>query len=131
MSRMKIPDPYLPGASKSAILRGMNNIRAIRDLRGIKQAQLAEMVGIKQPHMSRIERGDEGPPLSLFRRIAKVLGVPLSDLFDEPRTTIIRHVVDVLMHLPPERQALLAAMIDAAASQTPPSEKQDNQAGQD
>lgn len=131
MSRMKIPDPYLPHATESAILGGMNNIRNIRILRDMTQSELADLIGVKQPHMSRIEKGDEGPPLSLFRRIARALDVPLADLFDDQQSATIRRVVDVLRNLPPDNQALVVAMIDAAASQTPPVGQQDNQAGQD
>ncbi|MFD2843535.1 helix-turn-helix transcriptional regulator [Paracoccus cavernae] len=39
----------------------MNNIARIRKARGLRQGDLAEMVGISQPHISRIEGGDEGP----------------------------------------------------------------------
>jgi len=43
----------------------MTNIAHYRKLRGLKQAQLAELVDVTQPHMSRIENGDETLPRRL------------------------------------------------------------------
>ena len=82
----------------------MNNVERLRALRGLNQTQLAEMVGVKQPHISRIERGDEGPPLKLFRAIAEALGVSLADLFADERSAAERDLLDAFSLLPPARQ---------------------------
>ncbi|MFB9222707.1 helix-turn-helix domain-containing protein [Paracoccus cavernae] len=83
----------------------MNNIARIRKARGLRQGDLAEMVGISQPHISRIEGGDEGPPLSLFRTIADALNVPLAALFSDARSHIEQAVLDAFRSLPENRQA--------------------------
>lgn len=62
------------------------------------------MVGVKQPHISRIEAGDEGPPLSLYRSIAEALDVPLSELFAETRTTTEQILIDAFRTLPDARK---------------------------
>lgn len=72
----------------------MNNIARIRKARGLRQGDLAEMVGVKQPHISRIEKGDEGPPLSLFRSIADALHVPLPALFSDARSEAEQALID-------------------------------------
>lgn len=41
--------------------------------RGLTQAQLAEMVGTRQPSIARLENGSSVPSLSFLDRIAKAL----------------------------------------------------------
>lgn len=83
---------------------GMNNIARIRKARGLRQNDLADMVGVKQPHISRIEAGDEGPPLSLFRLIADALDVPLAALFSDARSDAEQALVDAFRKLTPGRR---------------------------
>lgn len=104
----------------------MNNIAKIRKSRGLNQTQLAELVGVSQPHISRIEKGDQGPPLSLFIQVAEALGVSLSDLFTSDLGAARRFLMDAFDSLPPNRQKAWVAMAELAqkeaaleASQTP------------
>lgn len=83
----------------------MNNIARIRKARGLRQSDLADMVGITQPHISRIEGGDEGPPLSLFRQISDALGVSLATLFSDRRHESEQILIDTFRSLPPHRRA--------------------------
>lgn len=64
----------------------MNNIARLRKARGLRQNDLADMIGVSQPHISRMEKGDEGPPLALFRAVADALQVPLGALFSDDRS---------------------------------------------
>lgn len=82
----------------------MNNIARIRKARGLRQNDLAEMVGVTQPHISRIEKGDEGPPLALFRQIADALNVPLPALFSDARTEAEQAIIDAFQRLPDARR---------------------------
>lgn len=81
------------------------------------------MVGVRQPHISRIENGDEGPPLSLFRSIAEALGVSLADLFADDRTTAETLLLDVFRRQSPDRQKGWLDMAKLALSETPPEEQ--------
>lgn len=58
------------------------NIAYYRKKQGLRQIDLAEKVGISITHMSRIERGAgvQGVPLSMYLRIAEILGVQIEDL---------------------------------------------------
>lgn len=101
----------------------MNNIARIRKARGLRQNDLAEMVGVTQPHISRIEKGDEGPPLSLFRQIAEALDVPLSVLFSDERDAAEQALVDAFNQLPPGRRdgwLEMAKLVQAEARATDP-----------
>ena len=82
----------------------MNNIARIRKARGLRQNDLAEMVGVSQPHISRMEKGDEGPPLALFRAVAEALEVPLSALFADSRDEAEQALIDAFRQLPEARQ---------------------------
>lgn len=53
------------------------NVRAIRQGRGLSQAQLADMVNISQSMLCQIERGTKVPTLPLSVEIAAILGVGL------------------------------------------------------
>jgi DNA-binding XRE family transcriptional regulator len=48
-------------------------IARLRIQRGLTQAQLAEMVGTRQPSIARLENGTSVPSLSFLDRIAKAL----------------------------------------------------------
>ena len=52
-------------------------IARLRIERGLTQAQLAELVGTKQPSIARLERGDSEPSIAFLRRIAEALGARL------------------------------------------------------
>lgn len=48
-------------------------IARLRLQRGLTQAQLAEMVGTRQPSIARLENGSSVPSLSFLDRIAEAL----------------------------------------------------------
>ncbi len=53
-------------------------VAAARAVRGISQKQLAQMTGIDQSDISRIERGTANPSISTLERIANALGGKLT-----------------------------------------------------
>jgi putative transcriptional regulator len=62
-----------------------NSIRALRFARGeMTQAELADRVGVTRQTVIAIEQGKYSPSLEMAFRIAKVLGVPLDDVFHYP-----------------------------------------------
>lgn len=48
-------------------------IAELRELKGISQIELAEMTGIKQPNLSRIESGKYSTNIDLISRIAEAM----------------------------------------------------------
>jgi len=71
--KMKDPD-FLAAAEE---LEPGYQIARLRMLRGLTQAQLAEMVGTRQPSIARLENGNSTPSLSFLIRIADVLGAKI------------------------------------------------------
>lgn len=56
------------------------NVRALRRVRGLTQAALAELAGVTDETVSRLERGAFEPSLSTAIAIAKALEVSLDEL---------------------------------------------------
>ena len=57
-------------------------LQEIRKLRGLTQAQLAELVDVETATISRIERGVRFPQKENLELIAEKLDVKIKDLFD-------------------------------------------------
>ena len=78
------PTAALPLAVWDAIDAGEHPVKAIRDARGLTQAQLAAALGLPQGEISKIERGvRKDLPLSRARAIAEVLKVGVDDLVSD------------------------------------------------
>jgi transcriptional regulator with XRE-family HTH domain len=56
------------------------NVRLLRQQKGLTQEKLAVDSEIDLTYMGGIERGRRNPSLMVMVRIAKALGVPLTDL---------------------------------------------------
>jgi len=61
----------------------MNNIRKIREEKGITREKLAFMAGASVTAIQNYEKGKQSPTIGVAMRIAKVLGVSLDELFEE------------------------------------------------
>jgi len=59
-----------------------NRLKAARVLKGMTQLRLAELVGLKEIEISRIETGRADADADLKRRIADVLQKPAWEIFD-------------------------------------------------
>lgn len=51
---------------------------AYRSKHGLSQAALARMLGMRQPHVARLESGDHEPSLTMLARLSAVLGQDFS-----------------------------------------------------
>ena len=58
------------------------NLMYYRKQQGLTQEQLAEMVGITQQHLQRVETAHSTPSLATLLDIAEALEVPVQKLFD-------------------------------------------------
>ena len=56
-------------------------VRAIRTDKGLTTTKLGAMVGVSQPHISRLEHGQQGFRSQTLVKIAKALKVPPFRLF--------------------------------------------------
>ena len=56
-----------------------NNVKRFRLSRGLKQSELAELVGVEDKTISRIEVGGNYPSMDLLVRISNVLNYDLTE----------------------------------------------------
>ena len=56
-------------------------IREYRENRGMKQAELAELVGVRRETIVNLEKGRYNPSLKLAMDIAKVFHVTVEEIF--------------------------------------------------
>lgn len=75
----KIKDPDFLAAAEE--LEPGYQVARLRILRGLTQAQLAEMVGTRQPSIARLENGTSAPSLSFLYKIAEALGAKIGFRF--------------------------------------------------
>ena len=55
--------------------------RELRLSRGMEQAQLAALVGVRRETIGRLEKGQYNPSLKLAMDIAHVFGLTVEDIF--------------------------------------------------
>jgi transcriptional regulator with XRE-family HTH domain len=58
-------------------------IKALRGTKGLTQIELAKRARVAQSYLARIETGDrKNPSLDVLKRLAKALGVPVTELLE-------------------------------------------------
>ena len=65
-----------------------NNVRKYRKQKGLKQGELAELVGVEDKTISRIEVGGNYPSFDLLVRIANALDKELVDFVNFSNKTV-------------------------------------------
>ena len=58
-----------------------NRLKELRAAKGLNQQELGALVGASRQTISRIERGDYNPSITLALRIAKVFGTTVEQVF--------------------------------------------------
>ena len=64
-----------------------NNIRQLREARGLTQQQIARVAGVPRPTWANLESGAANPTLAVLIKVAAALQVSLEELISPPRTT--------------------------------------------
>ncbi|MFN3275469.1 MAG: helix-turn-helix domain-containing protein [Paracoccus sp. (in: a-proteobacteria)] len=92
------------------------SLENLRRARGLKQNELAEMAGVQQSTISKIERGYDGVTLRVMRQLAAALNVDVSDLISDERSDAERALIAAFRRLPADRQQ---GWLDLAATLVP------------
>ena len=64
-------------------------MREVRRSRGLTQEQLAAELRMLAPNYARVEQGRQNVTIDTVVRVAQALGVPLMELFRQPRARSI------------------------------------------
>lgn len=62
-----------------------NNVKVIREAKGLSQEKFAEMSGFHRTYISGIERGKRNPTITVAHRLADALDVNLTSLFKKKK----------------------------------------------
>src|SRR5215472_15284932 len=63
------------------------NVRQLRETRGLTQQQMADLAGIPRATWTNLESGSANPTLTVLARVAQTLQVSLEELISPPRAT--------------------------------------------
>jgi transcriptional regulator with XRE-family HTH domain len=77
----KLQDPAFIAAAES--LEPGYQVARLRMQHGLTQAQLAELIGTRQPSIARLENGASAPSLSFLNKIAAALDAKIEVRFVE------------------------------------------------
>ena len=58
-----------------------NQLKEYRSRLGINQTELGKRAGVSRQTISLIERGDYSPSVTLARKLARICGVQVEDIF--------------------------------------------------
>ena len=64
-----------------------NNMKQLREARGITQQQMAKLAGVPRPTWANLESGSANPTLAVLVRVAGALQVTVEELIAPPRAT--------------------------------------------
>ena len=64
-------------------------IKELLKEKGIAVKELALMIDLAAPNVSNLINEKSKPSIDVFERIASTLNVPISDLFEQPKTGVI------------------------------------------
>ncbi len=106
----------------------MNNLARFRELSGLSQRDLADMLNVSQPTIQRAEAEDPSAKLGTYKKCADVLGVTLSDIFSD-RSTTENHLVDVFRRIPPQKHQQLMSILEVAQDLPPEGGEEPSQTG--
>lgn len=90
------------------------NLRRIRELRGLKQADLADMIGKDKSTVSRAEAMHPTAKLETYQLCAVALGITLADIFCDDITPVKRELLDMIDRLPEDKLATVSDLLKMA-----------------
>lgn len=78
-------------------------VKELRKSKGLTQEQIAELINIEPPNVSKLENGLHFPQPEKIEKIAKALDVTIHDLFDfehiQKKQDLIKHIKSMIDEL--------------------------------
>lgn len=65
-----------------------DNIKQLRDKRGLTQQNISELSGVPRPTLASLESGAANPTLAVLNRIASALQVSIEELISAPKSQV-------------------------------------------
>jgi transcriptional regulator with XRE-family HTH domain len=73
-----------------------NNLKQLREARGVTQQRMAKVAGIPRPTWANLESGAANPTLGVLVKVAAALSVSVEELIAPPRATAKHYAADSL-----------------------------------
>lgn len=110
--RSRYAQPVVTTRAQLRHTADMENLKRIRQSKGLSQEALAEMVGCNQATISKLERGnDKNVTLRLIRLIARALKVSPVELFGLPPDD--QRLLDAIRQAPEDRREAILLLLQA------------------
>lgn len=101
------------GCGLAAHNAGMKNVRTLRQARGLTQVELADLAGVNQATVSKLERGETNITIDKIEAIATALKVEPVQLFDLPE--LQARALAALSAIDPARRDAALIVLEAMA----------------
>ena len=88
-------------------------IRTLREDAGFSQNKLAEMAGISQTHLRRVELGQAGISVDHLEMICDALKITLKEFFDVDGAEAQEEIAVAAAKLTPKRKELLISFLQS------------------
>lgn len=87
------------------------NLATIRNMRGLSQQALADMISKDKATISRAESLSDGTTMKIYKACAIALDVTLEDLFCDLRTDVEMEIVKIFREASEPRKAFLKDLL--------------------
>lgn len=78
---------FVHSVSMDVALHLANNMKQLREARGITQQQMAKLAGVPRPTWANLESGSANPTLAVLVRVAAALQITVEELIAPPRAS--------------------------------------------
>jgi len=78
------------GSRRDGVVHLGVKLRGARVARGLTMEQVADRAGLTKSFISRLERDEVSPSIASLVGVCDALGLRVGDLFDPPRTSVVR-----------------------------------------
>jgi transcriptional regulator with XRE-family HTH domain len=95
-------------------MENMNNLKKLRQAAGLSQEELADLAGVSQPSIGRLEAGKQNTTLATANLIATALGVPVWYMLADESADVINKLVKGYHQSGPETRMMWSALADSA-----------------
>lgn len=87
-------------------------LREIRERRNLTQVQLAEMAGVSQSTLSRLEKLDDSSTLQNMRAVASALGIEVIDIFRDDLAALEDQLLQAFRAIPRDQRSRIVSLIE-------------------
>lgn len=99
-------------------------LKELRDLRGLTQRDLAEMIGMDAATVNRAEKMADSAKLATYLKCAEALGVTLQDIFSDDYSPVERDLVKLFRGASPETREHFVGLLRAQQRDTQSPQKE-------